>query len=123
MGGWVGACVRACVGVGVCVFVFILLPLLFSSRGGRLRVFSSEYKLTDQTSCWKSILIQKPSAQIPKNFQHHGIVVKTNLVQVSILSYSSLDSLLTLEISTVSSWHKKFETLRNFACCPCAGGF
>ena len=94
MGGWVGACVRACVGVGVGVFVFILLPLLFSSRGGRLRVFSSEYKLTDQTSCWKSILIQKPSAQIPKNFQHHGIVVKTNLVQVSILSYSSLDSLL-----------------------------
>ena len=61
----------------MCVPVFVLRLLLFPWGGGKTRVFSSAYKLTELilqtgcpsyylTSCGKSAPIQKPSLQIPK---------------------------------------------------------
>ena len=69
------------------IFVFFLRPLLFPSGRNTTWALNSEYKLTililqtgrlfyHMTSYRKLELIQKPSAQIPRVFNHHGITKK-----------------------------------------------
>ena len=59
--------------VCVCMCVFVLCPLLFPYRGGKT------WALSSSTSWGESVLIQKPSVQIPKPFHQHGTVEKTTI--------------------------------------------
>ena len=45
--------------------------------------------------------------EIPKDFHHQGIAEKTKIIQVQMLEYSQFDSILVLEISTLSFWFNK----------------
>ena len=55
------------------------------------------------TSWRKLTLIQKPSAQIHIVFHEYGTAENTKRIQVKVFQYSQLDSILILEISTLST--------------------